>query len=57
MTLADFTAWAHRLGLGNLSEDDLRELRCGWLGLQPQLARIRENLRPEDRPPSPPLGA
>jgi hypothetical protein len=56
MTFPDFTAWAHRLGLGNLSEDDLRELHRGWLDLQPQLARVRENLRAEDRPPLPPLG-
>ncbi len=57
MTLAEFTAWATRLGLGKLTPDDLAELHRGWLGLQPQLARVREGLRDEDKPPMPPLGA
>jgi hypothetical protein len=57
MTLAEFAAWARRLGLDRLSEEDLGQLHRGWLGMQPQLARLREGLRAEDRPPSPPLGA
>ena len=57
MTLAEFTAWATRLGLDRLTEDDLAELHRGWLGLQPQLARVRAGLRAEDLPPEPPLGA
>jgi hypothetical protein len=57
MTLAEFTAWAARLGLDRLTADDLAELHRGWLGLQPQLARVREGLRAEDNPPMPPLGA
>ncbi|WP_372622176.1 hypothetical protein [Falsiroseomonas sp.] len=56
MTLAEFTAWAQRLGLERLSRDDLEQLHRGWLGLQPQLARVREGLRAEDGPPPPPLG-
>lgn len=57
MTLDEFRAWAARLGLAKLSEEDLAQLHRGWLGLQPQLARLREGLKPEDRPPAPPLGA
>lgn len=57
MTLDDFRVWAVRLGLTKLSDDDLVQLHRGWLGLQPQLARLREGLKPEDRPPAPPLGA
>jgi hypothetical protein len=57
MTLAEFTAWARRLGLDRLSEQDLDQLHRGWLGMQPQLARLREGLHAEDGPPPPPLGA
>jgi hypothetical protein len=57
MTLAEFAAWARRLGLDRLSEEDLGQLHRGRLGMQPQLARLREGLRAEDRPPPPPLGA
>jgi hypothetical protein len=56
VTEAEFAAWARRLGLTRLSEEDLAALRRGWLSLQPQLALIREGLGPEDRPPRPPLG-
>jgi hypothetical protein len=52
-----FRAWAERLGLGRLSEEDLEALRQGWTGLRPQLARVREGLTDEDRPPRPPLGS
>jgi len=57
VTLAEFTAWAARLGLQRLSAEDLAQLHRGWLGLQPQLAWVREGLRAEDAPPPPPLGA
>lgn len=56
MTPAAFAAWAERLGLGALGAEDLAALRAGWLGLQPQLARLRDGLTEADRPPSPPLG-
>ncbi|WP_170984784.1 hypothetical protein [Roseomonas sp. AR75] len=56
MTLAEFTAWARRLGLERLTAEDLAELHRGWLGLQPQLQRVRDGLRAEDLPPKPPLG-
>jgi hypothetical protein len=56
ITEEEFAAWARRLGLGGLSGADLRELHRGWLGLQPQLGRLREGLAPQDAPPLPPLG-
>jgi hypothetical protein len=56
VTEAEFAAWAERLGLGRLDAADLAQLHRGWLGLQPQLQRLREGLRAEDRPPAPPLG-
>jgi len=56
VTLAEFTAWATRLGLGALTAEDLADLHRGWLGLQPQLDRVREGLTPADRLPPPPLG-
>ena len=56
MTLAEFTAWAARLGLDRLKEDDLAELHRGWLGMQRQLDRVRAGLRADDLPPKPPLG-
>jgi hypothetical protein len=57
MTAGEFAAWAKRLGLERLSENDLAELHRGWLGLQPQVQRLRDGLRAEDLPPKPPLGA
>jgi hypothetical protein len=56
VTAGDFAAWAARLGLTRLSEDDLETLRAGWIGLQPQLSLIRASIGPDDRPPRPPLG-
>jgi hypothetical protein len=56
VTPEDFAAWAARLGLEKLTPEDLDQLRQGWIGMQPQLARIREGLRETDKPPAPPLG-
>jgi hypothetical protein len=56
MTPEVFRAWAQRLGLGRLDDDDLRQLQRGWEGLQPQLARVRAGLPEDQRPPAPPLG-
>lgn len=56
ITPEDFAAWAARLGLTRLSDDDLETLRAGWIGLQPQLALIRAAIGPEDKLPRPPLG-
>ena len=56
MTPEAFRDWAARLGLEKLDDEDLRQLQRGWEGLQPQLARVRDGLAPEQRPPAPPLG-
>lgn len=56
MTIDEFMAWAYRLGLTGLTEADLHELHRGWLGIQPQLERVRTGFSQEDRPPLPPLG-
>jgi hypothetical protein len=55
VTPEPFRDWAIRLGLGPLTEEDLEALRRGWLGLAPQLARLRDGLAEADRPPRPSL--
>lgn len=51
-----FAAWAARLGLARFPADDLEALRAGWIGLQPQLARVRDAIGPDDAPPRPSFG-
>lgn len=48
-----FDARTAELGL-NLLPGDREVLLAGWLGLQPQLARVRRGLTRDDRPPRPP---
>ncbi len=55
MTPEAFRDWAIRLGLVHLTEPDLESLRRGWLGLAPQLARLRAGLAEADRPAQPSL--